>query len=166
MDIKKLTQKLPAKLQKLLPALLVLLIGVILLSSPGKKSENATLPADETVQEVSTEEKLERILSTIEGVGTVRVMLTVATGTEYLYQTDQNISGSDNANSTQLSTVTVTDAQRNQSGLLKQENPPQYLGAIIVCSGAERAGIRLAVVEAVSKATGLGADHISVLKMK
>jgi stage III sporulation protein AG len=43
---------------------------------------------------------------------------------------------------------------------------PQYLGAIVVCQGADRSDVRLAIVEAVSALTGLGADKISVLKMK
>ena len=49
---------------------------------------------------------------------------------------------------------------------MRQVNPPTYLGAIIICEGADDANIRLAVVDAVSKVTGLGANRISVLKMK
>jgi hypothetical protein len=41
-----------------------------------------------------------------------------------------------------------------------------YQGAVVLCQGAADAAVRLAVVEAVSKATGLGADKICVLKMK
>ena len=67
---------------------------------------------------------------------------------------------------TKTDTVTVTDAQRNESGLIRQVNPPVYKGAVIVCQGADNAAVRLAIVDAVGKATGLGADKISVLKMK
>ena len=63
-------------------------------------------------------------------------------------------------------TVILTDSERNQQPLVQQVLPPQYLGAVIVCQGAENAAVRLAVVEAVRNATGLGADKISVLKMK
>lgn len=35
----------------------------------------------------------------------------------------------------------------------------------MVCQGADNAAVRLAIVEAVSKVTGLGANRISVLKM-
>jgi stage III sporulation protein AG len=65
-----------------------------------------------------------------------------------------------------METVIITDAQRAQQGLVKQVNPPVYLGAVVVCQGADRASVRLAIVEAVANATGLGADKISVLKMK
>ena len=53
-----------------------------------------------------------------------------------------------------------------ESGLIRQINPPAYLGAIVVCQGADNNTVRLAIVEAVSRATGLGADKISVLKMR
>ena len=40
------------------------------------------------------------------------------------------------------------------------------MGAIVVCQGGDNATVRLAIIEAVSNVTGLGADKISVLKMK
>jgi len=41
-----------------------------------------------------------------------------------------------------------------------------YRGAVVVCQGGDNASVRLAVVEAVSNATGLTSDRITVLKMK
>jgi stage III sporulation protein AG len=102
----------------------------------------------------------------IRGAGKVQVLLTVAAGEEYLYQTNSDISTSANGSEARTDTVTVTDSQRNDTGLLRQVNPPVYLGAVVVCQGADRAEVRLAIVEAVSTYTGLGADRISVLKMK
>ena len=103
--------------------------------------------------------------SQIQGAGKVEVMLTVAFGEKTIYQTDEHISGGENV-STRVETVIVTGADRSQNGLIQQINPPVYLGAIVVCQGADRSVVRLAIVEAVSKVTGLGADRISVLKMK
>ena len=60
----------------------------------------------------------------------------------------------------------ITDSDRKEEGLITQVDPPVYQGAIIVCQGADRGAVRLAIVEAVSRVTGLGADRISVLKMK
>jgi stage III sporulation protein AG len=86
------------------------------------------------------------------------VLLTPASGKETLYQTNENGDDSD--------TVIITDSSRNESGLIRQVNPPVYLGAIVLCQGGDRPSVRLAIVDAVSKVTGLGADRISVLKMK
>ena len=90
------------------------------------------------------------------------MLLTVAAGEEILYQTDDQIS----ENQTRIETVLITDSDRAQTGLVRQVKPPVYRGAVVVCKGADTASVRLAVVEAVSSLTGLGADQISVLKMK
>lgn len=167
MELKKTLSALPAQLKKFYPALIVLFIGLVLLLIPGKRSETTAKAQPEAPEkEVSTEEKLEIILSKIDGAGDVQVMLTAAAGQEYIYQTDQNSSDREGTQSIQITTVTVTDTNRNQSGLIRQVIPEKYQGAIVVCRGADRASVQLAIVKAVSNATGLGADHISVIKMK
>lgn len=135
--------------------LLVLVIGMglMLLPAPQEKTEqSASVP----VSAPDLETRLERILSRIAGAGEVAVMLTEANGEEVLYQTDGE----------HMDTVIITDAQRSQQGLVRTRHPPTYRGAIIVCSGADSAAVRLAVVEAVSSVTGLGSDRITVLKME
>ena len=142
---------------------LVIAVGAVLMlwpsSKAGDESVNTEKAADVTV--VSTEKQLENILSKIKGVGRVSVMLTTAKGEEVLFKSDLDIS----EGQTREDTIILTDADRAQNGLITQVNPPIYLGAIIVCDGAEDPVVRLAVVNAVRNATGLGADSISVLKM-
>lgn len=38
-------------------------------------------------------------------------------------------------------------------------------GAVVVCDGAEKAGVRLDILHAVASYTGFGSDKITVLKM-
>lgn len=147
--------------------LVILLLGLVLMWIPEPEQE----PSEEPTVSTQSEQKdpavqLEEILGQIDGVGKVRVMLTEATGAQTIYQTDEDQSTSEGSDSRRGDTVIITDENRAQSGLVRQVNPPSYLGAIVVCQGADRASVRLAVVEAVSDATGLGADRISVLKMK
>ena len=94
------------------------------------------------------------------------MLLTVKTGETTVYQTDEDTSTSETGSSIRKETVIITDSDRNQQALVVQVLPPDFMGAVIVCQGADNASVRLAVVEAVSKATGLGADRITVLKMK
>lgn len=161
-------EKSLAFLKKYRYALLVLVIGLVLMSLPEGQREVSTIsdtpkeshPAD------TMEQQLEDILSQIEGAGKVRVLLTRQTGERYTYQTDDdNTEGTDSSSSRQ-NTVIITGSDRAQQGLIRQIDPPLYLGAVIVCQGADRASVRLAIVEAVTNATGLGADKVSVLKMK
>lgn len=168
MDWVALREKIPAGIKKYKYALVVLALGLILMMIPSLGQQvDPGEATQETVgcQETGIHEQLSRILSQIQGAGNVEVMLTVSAGERIVYQTDEDISGSESG-STRIETVIVTDADRNQNGLIQQVNPPAYLGAIVVCQGADRPAIRLAIVEAVSRVTGLGADRISVLKMK
>lgn len=170
MDRINLSQKIMPFIQKYKYVALVLLLGLALLALPGKSQENgdtSTVTTPEAVTEtVSMSDELSAILSKIDGAGKVEVMLTVAAGEEIIYQTDGDTASTADSSSTQYDTVIITDGERAQQGLVRQVNPEQYLGAIIVCEGADSAAVRLAIVEAVSKVTGLGADRISVLKMK
>ena len=146
--------------------LLVLALGIVFMLLPqggSKKMEEAVPQEQEVISEVTLQEKLEEILSQVQGAGKVRVLLSEAEGKEIQYQTDEEERSQD---SYQRDTVILSDSGRNQSGLIKQINPPKYLGAIILCQGADSASVKLALMEAVSNATGLTTDRISVMKMK
>lgn len=147
---------------------LVLLAGLVLMALPeGEDAQENTIQAkEETVCQENLEDALSQILSQIEGAGKVKVLLTEAAGEEILYQTDQDISQSEQGRDDRRETVLVTDTQRSQEGLIRQVNPPQYQGAIVLCQGAGSPAVKLSVAEAVSDATGLTFDRITVLKMK
>lgn len=151
--LKRITQKL----LKYKYALLVLAIGIVLMLLPTsvKQEETVTQVQTETENSQDISDELEEILSKIEGVGQVKVMLTLAAGEQTVYQTDAD-----------GDTVIVSNADRAEEGLTEQVLSPTYLGAIVVCQGADSAAVRLNVVEAVAKVTGLSTDRISVLKMK
>ena len=168
MDITEVSKKVIDLLKKYRYALIVLMVGIGLMLLPSKDAGDAgeTEPLDENITQVSISQQLADILSSVDGAGNVRVFLTVGTGEETLYQTNDSVSVTGDSSSTQIDTVTVTDASKDQTGLIRQVNPPVYQGAIVVCEGADSPSIQLAIVEAVSKVTGLGADCISVLKMK
>lgn len=164
MDWVSIRNRITACVEKYKYVALVLLLGVVLMLLPAGKTEKEEPVLQKTQMETSKsmDENLAEILSMIDGAGEVEVMLTVASGAETIYQTDSKLTDV----SQDHSTVIVTSSERAQEGLVRQVNPVQYLGAIIVCEGAERPAVRLAIVEAVSDVTGLGADRISVLKMK
>lgn len=134
--------------------LLVLAVGVVLMLLPSGTKEDANTATQETASQESINTHLEQILAQISGVGKVRVLVTVEAGEQTFYQSDDG------------DTVIITDADRTQSGLVQQILPQTYLGAIIVCQGADSAAVRLSVIDAVSKVTGLSTDRITVLKMK
>lgn len=169
MAIKELVNKLPDWIKKYKFILLIIVVGLFLMMIPGGNDEEADTnseKSDETIQSQSLEEELAEILYHIEGAGKVKVMLTIAQGEEIVYQTNDTLSSDSEATKEDTDTVTVTDSNRNQNGLIRQTNPPVYLGAIIVCQGADDPIVKLAITDAVAKITGLKTNQISVLKMK
>lgn len=148
--------------------LLILLAGIFLMLLPDgeevqSKSEEPTV---ESNVQPTFQESLAEILSQIEGAGKVQVLLTQAAGEQTLYQVDEDISRSENSSDNHRDTVIITDSDRSEKGLIRQVNPPTYLGAIVLCQGADSAQVRLAIVEAVMSVTALSSDNITVLKMK
>ena len=161
----KRANKLTAIFAKYRYPAIILLVGILLMLLPGNKGAKMKEPIVEPVPE-TMEERLEQILSTIEGAGEVHVLLTVAQGELIVYQTDLDTSSVNGKEDVRSQTILITDSQNSENGLVRQVNPPSYLGAVITCTGADNPVVRLAIVGAVSTATGLGADRISVVKMK
>ena len=165
MDINKRIAQVKTVLRKYRFPALILFVGIMLMMVPSM-SELPTKEEPAVDIEVPTEEVLADLLSKIEGAGKVEVLLSIESGEETIFQTDEDYSQTDTSTTSKITTITVTESDRNEKGLIKQINPPKYLGAIVICQGADSAGVRLSIVDAVSKLTGLGADCISVLKMK
>ena len=109
---------------------------------------------------------METLLCRIEGAGKVKVLLTESMGERIIYQTDEDSNHSEKSGTVHIETVIVSNSGKGESGLIKQVIPPAYLGAVVLCQGADKPSVKLAIMEAVANATGLGTHHISVLKMK
>ncbi len=169
MDWIKFPDKIKIICRKYRYVFLVFAIGVVLMCLPKstgnmQSDQQKMLTQESTVK--SIEEKMESILSKISGAGKVSVMLTDRSGAETIYQTDSQESVSSDEQSIKTETVIIGSGNAENTYLIRQVNPPAYLGAVVVCQGADNPQIRLAIVEAVTKLTGLGANCISVLKMK
>lgn len=148
---------------------LVFAIGVLLMCLPkaSEKDDDASINVQmQSITTATIEEQMEQILAKISGAGKVSVMLTDRSGEETVYQTDRQESISAENQSVKTETVVTGNGSSERTYLIRQVNPPKYLGAVVVCQGADDPKIRLAIVDAVSKLTGLGANCISVLKMK
>lgn len=92
-------------------ALLVAAVGLVLLLWPGGATD-----AEDTGAPSPEEQRIEALITRIEGVGQARVLLSEG-------------------------------------------------GAVVVCEGAERSSVRLAVTQAVRCYTGLGANEVTIFHM-
>lgn len=169
MDIKFFQHKITDTLKKYRFVILILIIGFAFMLLPAKKS-NEISPANtvNASQESQPDicQQIEAILEQVDGAGKVRVMMSEAQGQETIYQIDEDYSEEENRKDIENRTVIVSNGNKEETALVRKKNPPKYLGVIVVCQGADQPSVRLSVVDAVSKITGLGADRISVLRMK
>ena len=158
-------QRINALLGKYKYPILVALVGLGLMLLPSEQEPTEPVEPPRAV-ECSLEEKLEALLGRIEGAGQVSVLLTEKEGSQTLYQTDSQTDADDSGSRRTDDTVLIEDENRTESGLVRQTLGPVYRGAVVLCQGADAPSVKLAVVEAVRCVTGLGADQISVQKMK
>lgn len=168
MDVRKVRKIIKEVFRKNKYVWIVLLIGIILMLIPGKDNGEVDISEKEVcnTQEKTLDTRLENTLCKLKGAGQVEVILSVARGEQIIYQEDKNDSIDENQSNIRTQTILIEDSERNESGLIRQRNPPQYQGAIILAQGADDPSVKLAIVDAVCKVTGLGADKISVLKMQ
>lgn len=145
---------------------LVILAGLVLLLLPeGKeKTPSAQCAPAETFHLEQTEQKLAQALSKIDGAGEVTVLLTVKTGTRQVLAQDLDSEGAEGGQKTQ--TVVLAKGSGQEETVTVQEIYPQYQGALVVCGGGENPQVRLALTQAITALTGLGADKISISKGK
>ncbi len=167
MDGKQILEPIADFVKKYKYVIIIVIAGIALMMLPSgtNKDEVKTEQAAVSTQK-TMEQRLTEALSQIRGAGRVQVMLTESAGAETIYKTDENISSGADSSSSQKDTVTVTDKDRAESGLITQVIPPQYLGALIVCQGADDPTVRLAITEAVASLTGLRTDRITIVRMK
>ena len=166
MEISQLKNKAHSLFAKYKYVAIILIAGIVLMLLPGGGKDEAPIKEQTTIHiDVTLDEVLSQMLSKVHGAGRVEVMLNVSQGEKTIYQVDEDLSEGDSSSSNQTQTVVLSDSQRNEFGLVQQINPPTYLGAIVLCQGADNPVVKLALVDAVSKITGLNANQISILKM-
>ena len=153
---------LKGSLRRHRPVWLVMLAGLILLLLPagGKEKSIPPEPAPALFDLAETETELAEALSRIDGAGEVTVILSLRDGPRRLLAQDVQ-QGEERAE-----TVVLSKGGGSQETVTVQELSPDYRGALLVCDGGDDPKVRLALTQAVSALTGLGADKISISKGK
>ncbi|MBE6948884.1 MAG: stage III sporulation protein AG [Ruminococcaceae bacterium] len=154
--------------------LLLIAVGLILmLFSSGEGKEEKTAQVSElteagfSVREL--EDRIAEALSKIDGAGKVRVVLTVRSSTEQVIaedvETTEKLSDDEIASESLVQTV-IIDMGDGEGPVTLKYIYPEFQGALVIAQGAGNAAVRLALTEAVSSLTGIGADRITVAVMQ
>lgn len=143
----------------------VLLIYLSTFNSGSKKT--SSLSATSTTEYVSMlEQKLENIVAKINGVGNASVMITLSSGPEYVYATDEETQSNKNeANGTTTSTTITTSSPviiSNEMVVIK-EIMPKVGGVVVVASGAENTKVKLEIIKAIQALVDVPQANIEVL---
>lgn len=150
---------------------IMLVVGLLLLSWPveehAEQLEAAETPVEWEALE-ATEARMERLLKQIKGVGHLTLMLTLESGARQQLTVDTELSyrgetAAPEEYSRKTETVIISTDQ-GEAPVVAYHVSPVYRGAVVVCQGAENAGVRLAVTQAVAALTGLGSDRIMVIQ--
>ena len=150
--------------------LLAVLLGVLILLLPEKESSAETGEAlhTDSFDRAAVQEEMEKILSSIDGTGRLKLMLTVRGGGEHALAQDRSLtqkrSGEEQKAPVSKEETVVLGSGSSAEVVVTGSSFPDYVGALVVCEGGGSATVRLQVTQAVSALTGLSSDRISVIK--
>ena len=163
-------------LQKYRYFFIMILIGLIFLIVPTteKDTKTSTERAELTFSVDVLQNKIEKMLSKSEGVGRVEVLLTLKSGMEHIYAEEARVTLDRQENEAQFDYHEDSDKRPSvisgdsgvETPVLVKQIYPEFLGATVICDGAENATVRKLISEAISALTGIGSDKIAILKMK
>ena len=150
--------------------LLAVLLGELNLNLPEKESsaETGEVLHTDSFDRAAVQEEMEKILSSIDGTGRLKLMLTVRGGGEYALAQDRSLtqksSGEEQKEYVSTEETVVLGSGSSAEVVVTGSSFPDYVGALVVCEGGGSATVRLQVTQAVSALTGLSSDRISVIK--
>lgn len=147
-----------------------------------KENDIETTVTTETLeQEYITylEKKLENTLSFVEGVGKIKVMVTVSNSQKEVVEKDRitnrssttetdSEGGTRNVNNTESteSTLYTVDEDGNQVPYVTQVYEPEITGVMVVAQGAGKGNVNSDISEAIQALFGIEAHKIKIAKMK
>lgn len=158
----------------MLVIVLVGFLGVFLIALSEMNFENE---ADKNSKSKSTdsyeycsylEDRVADIISAIDGAGKVRVMITLAETTEYVYAQNQNDTRKTNKeseNSDNKNDFVIIEKDNNDSGLLIKTFEPKIRGVAVVCDGGDNPIVQQQIYSAVSAVLNVSTARISISKL-
>lgn len=128
-------------------------------------TENCSSVFDEAKYTEDLENKLEGMVSLINGAGECRVIITLDCDYETVYARDGSLS-KDDKSTDEDSEYIIIDTDRTQGGLLLKTVTPKVRGVAVVCAGGDSTYVKSAIIEMMTAVLDVGANHISVAKIK
>lgn len=182
---KKLLESIKAD-KKLTIIVLVGLAGILLLLIseliPLPEKQEAEQAPEETTQTEyhyaqDIEKRLSEIVSSIDGAGKTKVMVTLENGVESVYAADERTASErtsegknegmeiNERSSEENEYIILQSNGSRDEGLVIKVIQPKIRGVAIVCEGGDSAYVRQHVMQAVTAVLDIGASRVSISRM-
>ena len=158
----KQNRKLQIGLAILLAAVLVLCYFLFIrtpTNSPQTEGGGASISAsDAEAYAKGLEDKLEDILSQVKGAGNVNVLVTLGSGFEYVYATEETVKQNSSGSTTTTSIILVSGKP-----VLVKEIYPEIKGVLVSASGADNLSVKVNLVTAIQTVIDIANEDILIL---
>ncbi len=116
----------------------------------------------ESEYELLLEGRLEELISSIEGAGECKVMVTLSKGEYKIFAKDSYEDEREN----KYEYVIINEGSGEDSGLVVNVVSPEIKGVAVVCEGGDSSVVHSEIVDMLSSVLSLKSTQISVSKMK
>lgn len=140
--------------------IVLLTLSEIIPEKQEKPTENQTVPNLSEYEE-NTEKRLAELISSIEGAGRTKVMITLNSGDENVYATEDK-----NGEKTFERSYVVIKQDGDENGMLLRVEEPEIRGVAVVCEGADSAAVKQEIINTVTAVLGVGTNRVNISKMK
>ncbi len=164
--------------KKLLLVLVLFAAGVTVMAVGElvQSISDETQPTDPVASQMSAnsyvsslEERLTSIISSIDGAGATRVMITLESGNEdvYLHNYDygEDVDSSDAGNREVREEYVIVNAENGEKGIVVRVEEPRIRGVAVVCEGGGNSYVRAEIIATVTALLNISSARVSVVKM-
>ena len=116
---------------------------------------------------VELESRLAQLIRTIDGAGKTQVLVTLRTGEETVWARNDSMDSEAEPSRTQSEqTYVLVRSGSDETGLQLKTITPTVQGVAVVCEGADDPQVQQRITQTVTAVLGIGAGHVSVVKME
>lgn len=141
-------------------AIVLCVVVLIIFFADFSPKEEASADAFE-LYAAAIENKLEKVLSQMQGVGKVKVAITYDGGIKQVFAVNTQTQNNGTGTTTKTEIVLV-----DGKPLIKEEILPSIVGVLIVMQGANNAVTRMLVIDAVTSLLNIDKDQINIMAYK
>lgn len=136
----------------------------------GKKEETVKNDTSSQATELESysaklEEQLTQVISSINGVGKVKVMVTLESSAQSVYATSEKRQSKDDENSYDSEYILIKSGSSKEEALLISIIQPQVRGVAVVCQGADDVFVQQRIIDTVSAVLDINTSRISITPM-